>query len=221
MAWIYLAELVELRPDLKNLFGHWPTVKSTPIAKVSSCRECKKEICPKHQYGMIYPVFPHQNWEEDLAISSRQASPARISALQEREKDWMESAADFFSRSCAWPKNSSPHSYSLKTSLPLQAEGDFESLEKLPRWGMIVDGVLYPLRPLEPCTKENAGSYWPTPRARNPGDCPAERRRDNPALESVVNMQQSTRGKKLCPRWVSCLMGYPTTWTDLKPLETL
>jgi site-specific DNA-cytosine methylase len=58
---------------------------------------------------------------------------------------------------------------------------------------------------------------WPTPRANNKMDCPSERRRDNPQLETIVNINQSTFGKKLCPRWVSVLMGYPTTHTDLEP----
>jgi hypothetical protein len=79
------------------------------------------------------------------------------------EKDWMESEADCFSRSCAWPKKSSPSSYSLKMSQPSLVEAVFKSLEKLPRWGMIVDGVLYPLRPLEHYTVEKGGSYWLTP----------------------------------------------------------
>jgi hypothetical protein len=41
--------------------------------------------------------------------------------------------------------------------------GDFKLLEKLPKWGMTVDGVLFPLLALERYIREKDGSYWPTP----------------------------------------------------------
>lgn len=234
--------------------------KSNPTAKASSCRECKKGICPKHQFGMIYEHYPKELSVNLSTLSSAGSHDhAKISVLQELEKAWMESEADFFSRSCAWPRKSSPSSYSLKTSLPSLGEGVFELLEKLPRWGMIVDGVLYPLHRLERFTKESAGSFWPTPKARDwkdNGESPSEQRRHSPSLpcrvkmiatpiasqagkpirapspstinkthgeniqDSIGRLNPEMIGKKLCPRWISVLMGYPTMWTDLRHLET-
>ncbi len=219
------------------------TVKSIPTVRVSSCRECKKGICPKHQFGMMYEHYPGGNCQE--SISSMGGSHARISVLQVLEKAWRESEAAFFSKSCAWPKKSSPNLYSLKTLRPSGRAEAFESLPKLPNWGMICDGVLYPLQAWEPYTKEKGGfswptplyhdyrkrginsrqkglvdlierNLWPTPRARSAPDCPAERKRDSLSLECRVNISQSTAGKKLCPKWVSLLMGYPIGWTELK-----
>src|SRR5690606_4566283 len=71
------------------------------------------------------------------STSSMEASHnhAKISVVQELEKAWMESEADFFSRSHAWPKKSSPSSYFLKTCQRSPHEGGFESLNALPRWG--------------------------------------------------------------------------------------
>ena len=185
-------------------------------------------------------------------ISPMADFPARTLAVQELEKAWQESEADYFLRSCARPKKSSPHSYSLKTCQPSQAEEAFRSLVKLPKWGMIADGVLYPLQALERYTSAKGGSYWPTPQARSQTDTPSERNRHTPCLEtqvkvyatptasqankpirapspsrekgehgedlqdSVGRLHPENIGKKLCARWVSSLMGYPTTWTDLE-----
>ena len=38
--------------------------------------------------------------------------------------------------------------------------------------------------------------------------------------ESIGRLNPELMGKKLCSRWVSVLMGYPTKWTDLRHLET-
>ena len=60
---------------------------------------------------------------------------------------------------------------------------------------------------------------YPTPMATQRGDCPAERRRHSPCLESVVAMQEPNGGK-LNPKWVEWLMGFPLGWTDLDVSET-
>lgn len=253
MGWIYLAESEGSVLPSENGLDPSPTAKSTHIVKESCCPECKLMISRLPPYGTILkhsesPTLKHYG---DMSISYMEASHAKILALRDMEKVWQESEADFFSKSCAWPKKSSPNSYSLKTFQLLQPEGDFRSLEKLPKWGMIVDGVLYPLHPLERYTVENDGSYWPTPQARAQQDTPSERKRHSPCLHSAILMATPTAsqankpirmpspsrasgehgedlqdsigrlnpesiGKRLCPKWVSVLMGYPTTWTDLE-----
>lgn len=99
---------------------------------------------------------------------------ARMSQLQAMESAWKASEADYFLRSCVWPKKSSPSSYSLKTCQTSAQKGDFASLEKLPKEGMIVAGVLYPLRKLEHRISVKGGSYWPTPRARDDDSTPEQ-----------------------------------------------
>ncbi len=215
--WIYLkcedstssAVLPALPWHCETTCNQYATAKSTPIAKASCCKECRKGICPKHQFGMIYeplkPLTPQLeslirdvNMDRFLMWTSSTAASrdhAKISVLQEMEKDWQESEADFFSRSCAWPKKSNPYSYSLKTYQLLQPEGDFKSLVKLPRWGMIVDGVLYPLRPLERYINVNDGSCWPTPSARDwkdSGNELAAQARKSPCLPAAVMMATPT-----------------------------
>lgn len=60
---------------------------------------------------------------------------------------------------------------------------------------------------------------YPTPMATQRGDCPAERKRHSPCLESVVAMQEPNGGK-LNPTWVEWLMNFPIGWTDLDASET-
>lgn len=161
MVWIYLAALEELPSPCTHTLNQSPTAKLSHTAKASSCKECKRGNCPKHQFGTTY-----ERYEEAIcqrSTSSQEASPARISVLQELERAWKESEADYFLRSCAWPKKRDPSSYSLKTCQPSQGEAVFASLAKLPRWGMIADGVLYPLQALEPYIDARGGSCWLTP----------------------------------------------------------
>ncbi len=87
-----------------------------------------------------------------------------------------------------------------------------------------------------------AVKMWPTPTANANADCPSERLRRSPALESAVKMYPTpqardwkdgtnpkphgrhseslpvvvnmTDGGSLNPTWVEWLMGYPCGWTD-------
>lgn len=200
--WIYLkdyhssAESVVSTLRSEDGCNQSPTAKSSHTAKAFSCKECRKDICPKHQYGMIYEPSTLRRLRKStqmISTSSTEASRnhAKTSVLQAVEQAWRASEADFFLRSCAWPKKSSPSSYSLKMSRPSLVEAVFESLEKLPRWGMIVDGVLYPLHPLEHCIEEKGGSCWPTPAARDWKDSgmePSAKGRKSPCLPAAVMM---------------------------------
>lgn len=165
MAWIYLAESEGCQSHCKNGLDPLHPVKLTPIVKESCCPELRLVNLRRRPYGMILKHWMGLDSQGDMSISYLEDSRVRILALQAVEKAWMESEVAFFLRSSAWPKKSSPASYFLKTCPPSQAEGDFKSLEKLPNAGMIVDGILYPLSPLEPDIKDGDGSYWPTPTA--------------------------------------------------------
>lgn len=231
MVWLYLEcsmdyhcsqELEASTSHLENGSDQSPIVKSIPFVKQCSSLELQMETWDSLLYGMTSTPWS-QVFLTDSSISCLEDSLARTSVLLEMEKGWMESEVDFFSRSFAWPKKSSPSSYSLKMSLQSHPEEEYKSLEKLPRWGMIVDGVLYPLLPLEQSTKEKDGFYWPTPKASDAdrGDCPSERKRDNPYLSTILNITNGTKNLKINLKWLEWLMGYKEGWTELEPLETL
>ena len=222
MAWIYLAESVESHLPYKNGSIPLPTVKSTNTARQFFCQKCIQENCKEHLSGMTLCHLMDTN-SSDILTSYMVAFPAKTSLAQDLEKVWKESEADYFSRSCAWPKKSGHRTYSLKMSQLSQAEADFELLKKLPRWGMIVDGVLYPLQALEHYTVGNDGLCYATPtasQANKPIRAPSPTRQNGTHGEdlqdSIGRLHPSSIGNKLCPRWVSILMGYHITWTDLE-----
>lgn len=183
MVWIYLAELVELQSPLE--IGSDPSLiaKLTLIVKECSCPKSQKVTC----LGLLFGETSQHSIPKickEISISFMEDFPARISALRGAEKAWKGSEAAYFSRSCAFPKKSSPRSYSLRTYRLLPEEGDFESLEKLPKWGMIVDGALYPLQALERYIVAKGGSYLPTPVAND----------DNKSPEAHLAMKARMKG---------------------------
>jgi hypothetical protein len=179
----------------------------------------------------------------ELSTSYMEAFRARTSVLLDMERAWRESEADCFSRSKGLPTKYALNLSSSKTYRLSLLEVEQGLLAKLPRWGMIADGWLYPLRPAEHLTKEIDGSYLPTPTARdaerNGGNSPADYRRKSPNLPTAVrllptpdahamgarrnqnghqyNLQDFIGSGKLNPPFVSWMMGYPSEWTSLEP----
>ena len=184
-----------------------PTANSTPIVKESCSTVYPTDYSLELQYGMISKRCRMMGEIGQESTSFMEVSHARILALQERVKDWKGSEADYSTRSCAWPKKSSPRSYSLKMSQPLQAEGDFKSLERLPKWGMIVDGVLYPLHPLERYTVERDGSYWLTPSTME--HLPV---REGEALENAQYRGKNRDSKRKVSGRLNEQVAYPHMW---------
>lgn len=135
------------------------------------------------------------------------SSAGRGGGLLVRKADygskWRELSVRYDLDSCSW-----------KTHRCLWSE-DLEPLSvTFPRWGMILDGVLWERITQEPITSETGSGYWPTPTAHNAkeGNYPAERNRKTPTLASLV-------GGKLNPTFVEWLMGWPHDWTNLEPIS--
>lgn len=219
MAWIYLAESEETLSVSETTLKLLLIVKEIDTLKLSSYHEwLTAHLVPRLSGMTLQPLTRGISTPRSILLLA--ASPARTLALQERVKDWKESEADFFLRSCAWPKKSSPLSYSLRTS-PLSEPGDWISLSKnLPRQGMTVDGRCYPLKPLVLPIKGNVGFVWPTPTAR---DWKSAARKDlsrqtkSPPLSHTYLVRT---GVPLSPNFCEWLMGFPIEWTALSDLGT-
>ena len=161
MVWIYLAESAGSLSLLKNGLDPYVTVKLTDFAN------------PFCSHGSVITSFitPPFGTISEVCIpghllkltSSMEASHVKTLALQEMEKAWQESEADCFTRSLDCVARLSHDSSFWKMYLPLLPEAEQKWSEKLPRWGMIVAGALYPLHPLERYIGAKGGSYWPTP----------------------------------------------------------
>lgn len=227
--WIYLKastsslELEEFPKLSINGVQQNITAKSTPTVKQSCSQEWQVETSIRLLSGMTLQHSTQENWEPSTSLSaaSHNENRARTLALQDMEQVWKESEVDYFSRSCAWPKKSSPNSYSLKTYQLLQQEGDFKLLEKLPKWGMIVDGVLYPLQALELYTKEKDFSYLPTCGANEYKGSGKKRFKASREFRGA-KMSEGLRSSEtdpiyIHPNFAEVVMGYNLGWSELTP----
>lgn len=199
-------ELEECQLPLKNGCNQSLIAKSIPIVKEFSSQEWPINPFIIALSGMMLEHYK-EVISEELSTSFTEAAHARDSVLQGLEKAWQMSEADYFSKLCAWPKKSSPHSYSLKTFQPSQQEGDFKLLEKLPKWGMIVDGVLYPQHPLEHRIKGIGGSYWLTPTTMD--HLPI---RTGEALENALHRGKEHKSRRKVSGRLNEQVAYPYMW---------
>jgi hypothetical protein len=162
MAWIYLAGMAGLLSHCKNGLNRSYIVRSNDMHKEYYCLECCQVNCLKHPSGKILPPWKEKTLKEGLILSTED-SPARISALREREKAWKESEAVFFSRSSGLLARYDLHSSSWKTLQLSFLEGMSEFAGRWSNSGMIVGGKYYPLKKLEHHITERGGGYWATP----------------------------------------------------------
>lgn len=214
MAWIYLAESEEsAKPWLRG------SKQSPIVSKRNTLRLCcflvsKEARSTTHQSGVTCVHCGETCFPELTSLA--EDSPAKTSARADAAEAWTESEAGYFSRSCAWPKNSSHRSYSSKTSL-LSVDGDLEGLgEKWPSSAMIVDGVLYPLTMWERRTPAPAGSLLPTLMAhearlgyqnRNNGKKGSQKSLTTVLVDNAGGREAVTGS--LNPPWAAWFMGYP------------
>ena len=187
MAWIYLAESAESHSPSSRGSKRSPTASETRTRKVFSSPEWQMARWTEPLSGTTSQLSKARIFRQ--STSSSAASRARTSRLRELVQAWQASALDYSSRSCAWPKKSSPHSYSLKTSRPSAPAASTLSSKLWPSSGMTLDGRLFPLNPLERITGEIYGScLLPTPTASTAG----------------------TNGKKKCPKTGKWVNGKPS-----------
>ena len=229
MAWIYLAESQEIPLLWENGSTQLPTVKETDMLKLFSCHVCEKVLFQVDQSGTTSQPCKEGSCQGSISLS--EVSPARILALQARVRDLAESEADYSLRLYAWPKKSSPLSYSLRTSQPSGPE-DWTLLSKnLPRSGMTSGGRCFPLEMSEQVIKEKGGSAWPTPLTSDATGRPQSllRLQENPNARLQLREMSKhdlwpdrPEGEKghLNPQFVELLMGFPNDWTALNDLVT-
>jgi hypothetical protein len=170
---------------------------------------------------------------------------ARTSALPEKVQESPERDRDCGRSLLASLGKYDRDTHSLKThQCSLIADSTLCSVT-LPRWGMMHDGVLYPLKTPELHTRGNGSGLWPTPIKQNskhsghaqsgpgkadklsyavvrwPTPTKHNAKETNAPTEATRNTPTlaSQAGGKLNPTWVEWLMGWPLGHTDLQPLE--
>jgi len=238
MAWIYFLESGESATHYANSCDQLPTAKSTIMQEQFFCPEWPVNKFTLLRFGMT-SVLLKETHSKELLTSSMGDFRARISVYAEMEKAWEASKAVFIGKSIGWQGKFFPNGYSWKTCHPLPTEEALRSLNRLPKSGMVADGVFYRLRDAERlkngkdsiCSQwrilHAAGnisalemqkliSKWPTPLKHDStgSGIHSELKRDSPGLWFRV---YQISGKKLNPPFVEWMMGYPIGWTELAP----
>ena len=167
MGWIYLAASAESQQPWRSGCVRSPIVRLTDTLRLSFFHAWRTGTCPPRPSGRTLKRSKVKC--SHPSTLSRVDFPARTSALRELEKAWQASEAVYFSRSCGWPRKSSPRSYSLKMSRRSGRGASIPLAGNWPRQGMTVAGSLYPLNRWAPTTSGNAGFCWPTPTASESG----------------------------------------------------
>ncbi len=241
MAWIYLAESVDSASPYPPGSGQSPTVKTIGSLNLFCYQGWPSLICHAHPSGTISGLCEVECYQ-DIPMSSMGGSPARISVLRELERAWKASEVGWFSRYLGLLGKLNPRSSFWKTFQPLGPAEANEWGKNWPNLGMIVDGILYPLKKSERPTKESDGFVWPTPTQRDWKSSASNLHGKNsrPPNE-VVKFWSTPRasdgakggpgmkfgsgstaplpaqvGGTLSPLWVEWLMGYPIGWTALE-----
>jgi hypothetical protein len=216
MAWIYSQE-VEAQPlPLIPTSTPSPTASQTEPPRPSCLPGWQQVTFPQPRSGMTFKrceaaTYPTQS------ISSPAGFRARISALQGLDRAWRESAAVYSSRSLGCVANYNRSLCFWKTSQLSLLGGGGKWLEPLPRWGMTVDGALYPVDMGLMASVETVGFVLPRPKARDwkPAGNAAETKRKSPCLPVKCKLLGwVSPGQQLSPKFVESLMGYPIGWTE-------
>lgn len=194
------------------------TAKSTPIVNLSSYHEWQTEISPKLAYSMMLDYCKGIKCHVPL-ILYMEDHPARDSVLQDMEKAWQMSEADYFSRSFAWPKKFDPISYSLRMCAESLHEAGRVLSERLPISAMIVDSTFFPLK--SSLTKREKGGFvLPNLTASDGLKGPAKiynRHGKQASMRNLVTISYRLwNAGVLSPEVCEKIMGFPSGWTELE-----
>ena len=246
MSWLFSRALVaEYSADTSS--GGEPSAPLSVMPTQHKFWRNDKTIEPSRLslFGLTCAVLTESHGEAVLT-SFLAAFPAKTSPLLEKVPALRGSGQDYGSKWRGSFAKYSPATSSWKTaqcSLLADSEGFSEIW---PKWGLMHHGAAYPLPTLVHTIRGKESGLWPTPTVcgnsnrkgasaksgdglatavkkyptpcardyRSPGRSRAERTGGKQG-EHLVNVI----GGQLNPTWVEWLMGWPTGWTELKPLE--
>lgn len=128
-------ESVESTLQSKTGCGHVFIANWIPTAKVCFCQECKMEILIEQQFGMTLQPCREGNYEDSSTLSSvgsrNEKDHARTLALQDMEKAWLESEADYFSKIIRLAKEIKPKFIFLENTKGILSNGGIEVIEAI------------------------------------------------------------------------------------------
>ena len=187
--------------------------KLSLTAAKSYCKDNETESCQSSQFGTMLKPLTESRGEGQLMLFAEDFH-AKTLARQEKAQALPGSEADSGKKWRGLLVKFNQDLYSSKTVLCSEQEDSMLFSKTLPKWGMMLDGELFPLPIVERHTKGKECGFLPTPTKHNKqeGAYPAEWTRNTRSLATYA-------GGKINPEWTEWLMAWPHKWTDLQPLE--
>jgi len=244
MAWIVLCENSQdsiSSQESEELVKSWnrgceqpPIVRTLNPAKLFSYPEWEEGRLTLLPSGMMSAASGQDTYQGSTL--SLEASPARTSLLRGFDAVWQESVAAYSSRLQGSQRSFDQATSSWKTLPGSPASVGKKLFPPLPKWGMIVDGVVSPLRMWDTQPRGRDGGYWPAPtkHAQKEKGWNGEYTRQSIAVGSVAirltatllgltpqnGSDYSKLGLRLHPQFLEVLMGYSIGSTALEPWAT-
>lgn len=182
------------------------------------CNDSETTSSPSSPYGTT-SEHSTESPGEGLLTSCVEGSPVKTSHRPGPEERGLQVQSPLCGLKCSESfLKSNRKKFSSKTAVTSELKDLDLSSKDLPKQGMMLYGVCYPLLTVVPTMKGSGCGYTgeklPTPTAHNAkeGGYPAEGTRNTPTLGWRV-------GGKIPPILTEWMMAWPIGWTDLKPLE--
>lgn len=223
----YLQELAEEYSEGTSLDGEqFAPLSVTPTQHKFWRNDKTIESSDLSRFGLTCAVLTESHGEE-LLMSYLADSRARTLVKQEVERESTVSDPDYGAKCRELSVRFDLNSCSWKTHLSLLSEDLHWSSVTLPAWGMMLDGAFWE-QTAPTLHKGGSGSgWWQTPTVED-----AKRNGSAKAWEEYKNTKRTTccrlrnqvaaldgKDGRMNPDWTEWLMGWPSGWTDLKPLE--
>lgn len=223
MSWLFSRALVAAYSEGSSSDGGQSAPSNTtPMPQAFLSRDKTTDAWSRFPSGMTCEPLTESRGEELLTwfragfLAPTYRSPARAKASTAKKADsgprWPESLAKFDRDSSTW-----------KTAQRLLFADSVECLETFPRWGLMRGGELLAQTPVDFNITEPDSGWLPTPTATDGKGGTTSIRKDTgkqrtDQLRHYVKIRFGVTYPN--PSWLDKVMGFPTGWTALAPVET-
>lgn len=229
MSWLFSQALAEEYSAGTCLDGQpFAPLNVMPTQHKFSRHDKMIEASNLSRFGLTCAVLTESHGEE-LLMWYLAGFHAKTSVVPDQDKALMETDQDYghkwpgsFVRLCRNTSLWKTRQYSLL--------GDLESFcQTWPRWGSMQDGECLALAPMVHHIHVRDCSWWPTPVATDHKRGKGSKAHRLANGRAVIDRPSKCRygativdilGGTPNPEWIEWLMGWPTNWTALNPLET-
>ena len=213
MSWHYLRELEG--ESLQDICSGGELLQPLKSKITHAEFYCNGKLMDSYLDSLSGTTFVHSmaNLGQEKSMSSQEVSPVKTCLQQEKAQDLMENAQDSGEKWQGSFAKYDQNTHSLRTHQCSLFEDSTEYCATLPKWGSMRTGECWELPMLELNIKETEFGLWPTPTTPSGGgNCGGSGAYKN-AIKNGTHIPHSIN-----PNLYEWLMGWPTGWTDLKPL---